>query len=85
MKEFQFTVSDAQGLHARPAGVIVAAAKQFASAITIEANGKTGDAKRLLAVMSMGIKFGATVTVRISGEDEQAAAEEMEKQFKANL
>lgn len=85
MKEFQFTVSDAQGVHARPAGVIVAAAKKFASTITIDANGKTADAKRLLAVMSMGIKFGATVTVRVSGDDEQAASEEMEKQFKENL
>lgn len=85
MKEFQFTVSDKEGLHARPAGVIVAAAKKFSSAVTIEANGKTGDAKRLLAVMSMGIKFGAQVVVRVSGEDEQAAADEMKKVFEANL
>ena len=34
MKEFQYTVKDACGIHARPAGLLVKVAKGFASTAT---------------------------------------------------
>ena len=40
MKEFQYTVKDACGIHARPAGLLVKVAKGFATA-TLEKGGKT--------------------------------------------
>lgn len=36
MKEFTYTITDEQGIHARPAGLLVKEAAGFASAITIE-------------------------------------------------
>ncbi len=36
MKEFTYTITDEQGIHARPAGILVKEAAGFASAITIE-------------------------------------------------
>ena len=35
MKQFQYTIKDELGVHARPAGLLVKLAKQYASAITI--------------------------------------------------
>lgn len=35
MKEFEYTITDPQGIHARPAGLLVKEAKKFESAITI--------------------------------------------------
>ena len=46
---------------------------------------KKADVKRIMAIMSMGVKQGAEVTVTCEGADEDAAAEAMEKFFKENL
>lgn len=56
MKQFQYTIKDELGVHARPAGLLVKLAKQYTSAITIEKNGKTCDMRKLMAVMGLGIK-----------------------------
>ena len=56
MKEFQYTVKDACGIHARPAGLLVKVAKGFASTATLEKDGKSCDMRKLMALMGMGIK-----------------------------
>ena len=85
MKTFHYTIQDEQGIHARPAGVMVKEVKKFQSKITIEGNGKKADAGKLLAVMGMGIKKGMEVTVAAEGPDEDAAAAALEEFFKANF
>ena len=47
--------------------------------------GKKADAKKIMMLMSLGVKCNEEVTVEISGEDEEKAAVEMEKCFKENL
>ena len=56
MKQFQYTIKDALGVHARPAGLLVKLAKQYTSTITLEKNGKTCDMRKLMAVMGMNIE-----------------------------
>ena len=85
MKTFTYTITDEIGLHARPAGLLTKAAKQFSSEITIEKGGKTVSASKLMMLMGLGVKHGDTVTVTISGSDEEQAAAAMEKFFKENL
>ena len=85
MKEFQYTVKDACGIHARPAGLLVKVAKGFASTATLEKGGKTCDLRKLMALMGMGIKCGDTVTVTVEGEDEDTAAPALEAFFKEHL
>ena len=85
MKSFTYTIQDELGIHARPAGVLVKEVKKFESKITIEGNGKSADAGKLLAVMGMGIKQGTEITVKAEGADEDAAIAAMEEFFKANL
>ena len=80
MKTFTYTVQDELGIHARPAGMLAKAAAGFKSTITLD-NG----ARRLMAIMSMGVKKGVEVTVTVEGEDEDAAAAAMEEFFKTNL
>ena len=55
MKEFKYVVQDELGLHARPAGLLVKEAAKFKSAITLDSGAKKADAKRIMAVMSMGV------------------------------
>lgn len=47
MKEFKYVITDPEGIHARPAGELVKAAKEFQSVITLTKDGKTGDCKRI--------------------------------------
>ena len=85
MKEFQYTVKDACGIHARPAGLLVKLVKGYASTATLEKGGKTCDLRKLMALMGMGIKCGDTVTVKIEGADEDTAAPALEKFFNEHL
>ena len=85
MKKFEYTIKDKVGIHARPAGLLAKTAKDFKSEITIEKDGKTVNAARLMQVMGMGIKCGDTVCVTVSGEDEENAEKEMRKFFAENL
>ena len=56
MKSFSYTVKDELGIHARPAGMLVKEVKNFQSKVTLEKDGKSVDASRLMAVMGMGVK-----------------------------
>lgn len=85
MNTFDYTISDDMGLHARPAGLLVKAAKTFSSEITLTCNGKSVSCKRLMAVMGMGVKCGETVTVTVEGEDCEEAFSAMKAFFEENL
>lgn len=79
MKEFNYTITDPQGIHARPAGVLVKEAAKYQSTITLEKDGKTGDAKRIFAVMGLAAKCGNTLNVKVEGPDEDEAAKALEE------
>lgn len=85
MRKFDYTITDENGIHARPAGILVKSAGAFSSDITITMGEKSASAKKLFAIMSLGIKRGNTITVTVEGEDEEKAATELEAFFKANL
>ena len=48
-------------------------------------NGKSADAKKLMALLALGVKKGDTVKVEISGTDEEQAAEKIEAFFQNSL
>ena len=85
MKSFSYTVKDELGIHARPAGMRVKEVKNFQSKVTLEKDGKSVDASRLMAVMGMGVKKDQTVTVTVEGDDEDAACEAIKAFFETNL
>ena len=85
MTSFAYTVNDALGIHARPAGLLVKEAMKFSCAVKMETPTKTVDAKRIMAVMGAGVKCGDTVTLAFDGADEKEAAAAIEAFFKANL
>lgn len=85
MKEFTYKICDEVGIHARPAGLLVKKAGEFASDITVFKDEKGADAKKLFAVMGLGVKKGDTVRIQVSGSDEENAAAELEKFFVDNL
>ena len=85
MKEFKYVITDAEGIHARPAGLLVKEAMKYSSNITLEKEEKVVDAKRIMAVMGLGVKQGQEVTVKADGSDENAAIAALQEFFKANF
>jgi len=85
MKQFSYVITDALGIHARPAGELVKVAKSVESSIKLSCNGKEADAKRLIAVMSLGAKQGNELCVTVEGADEEAAAGKFETFLKESL
>lgn len=85
MRTFSYTVKDEVGIHARPAGLLAKKAKEFQSTITLEKDGKSAAATKLMAIMGMGVKCGDTVNITVEGADEDTAAAAMEEFFKTNL
>ena len=85
MKSFEYTIKDELGIHARPAGMLVKEAKNFASECTITKDGKTKKLTQLMMLMSLGVKQGDTVTVSVDGADEDAAVASLKEFFENNL
>lgn len=85
MKEFQYTITDPEGIHARPAGELVRAAKGYTCEIKIGKGGNMVDAKKIFGIMGLGAKKGDTVEFTFSGEDEEQAYTAISDFMSANL
>ncbi|MBQ9384343.1 MAG: HPr family phosphocarrier protein [Ruminiclostridium sp.] len=86
MKEFTYTIKDALGLHARPAGSLVKLIKELGGTVMIEKEGKPAvSASALIKVMGLGVKCGETVRFTVEGGDEDAAVKAVEEFLNENL
>lgn len=85
MKTISYTITDEQGIHARPAGELVKVAKGYTSEIKIGKDDKMVDCKKIFGIMGLGAKKGDVVQVSVSGEDEEQALSAIEEFLKANL
>ena len=66
-------IQNKTGVHTRPAYAFVQLASSFKSKITIKGKGKSGDAKSVLMIMSMGLSKGSEVTITADGPDAEEA------------
>ena len=85
MKKFNFVIIDEIGIHARPAGLLAKEVKKFESKVTVTKAGKSAEAKKLMALMGLGVKCGDEVEVTVEGADEEQAFESMKQFFENNL
>ncbi|MGW5051977.1 dihydroxyacetone kinase phosphoryl donor subunit DhaM [Actinokineospora sp. NPDC004072] len=57
------------GLHARPAGLLVRALSDLDADVTLEYQGRTADARSVLALLSLAAPAGARLTATATGPD----------------
>lgn len=70
MQKFTYTITDREGLHARPAGNLVKCAQSCSSDVKIEFGGHSANAKRLFAVMGLGAGRNDQLTFVFEGPTE---------------
>ncbi|MBQ2880380.1 MAG: HPr family phosphocarrier protein [Anaerotignum sp.] len=86
MKQFNYTITDPLGIHARPAGLLAKAAKAFPdTVIMIQKGDKEVKATQLMKLMGLGVKEGDVVTVTADGPSEENAIEVMYNTLAENL
>ena len=85
MTSFTNTIADPLGIHARPAALLVKTASAFRSSIVLRHGDKEISAKKMIALMSLGLKQGDKLEIRIEGEDEEQAGQAMKKILEEQL
>jgi len=67
------------GLHARAAAKFVTCASGFASQVQVVRDSRRVNGKSIMGVMMLAASQGSQITLEISGEDEAAACDALEK------
>jgi len=81
----EVVVALAHGIHARPAATLANAAKRFACDVSLMLEGRRVNAKSVVALMSLGVRKDARVTVVASGADARKAADALVDLIAAGL
>ena len=74
-------VSNPQGLHARPADMLVRLANQFDAVILIGRGGEMVDCKSILSLLTLGAALGTELSLTAEGHDAEVAIETIEQFF----
>ena len=76
MQEKEITVTNPKGIHARPSSMLVQAAMECQSTITLVNGDKSANVRSVLDIMMLCAIHGSVLTVRTEGADEEEAMEE---------
>ncbi len=79
------TVLNPEGLHARPADLLVQMASKFESEILIGKNGEMVDCKSILSLLTLGAAQGTELSVSAEGVDAAQALESIVQLFEAKF
>ncbi|WP_085505859.1 phosphocarrier protein HPr [Thalassobacillus devorans] len=82
MQEKTFTITSSDGVHARPATVLVQKAGNFESDINLHYKEKAVNLKSIMGIMSLGIPSGAEVKITAQGNDEEEAIQQLQETMK---
>jgi phosphocarrier protein HPr len=75
----EFTITNKNGLHARPAALLIKAAGKFKSEIHISKDGYEVNGKSIMGVMTLAAETGSTIKVVTDGSDETQAMQAIEE------
>lgn len=84
MTSFQSIIIDPVGMHARPAALIVKEASKYNSDITIFSEGKSGNLKSIMTIISLGIHKDTKIEIVANGSDEIIAIAGIKKIMEKN-
>ncbi len=80
-----YIIMAAEGMHARPATVLIRLVRKFKSVVSLKKDNNLIRLNSMLNILSMSAKGGETITVIIDGEDESDAAVALDTFFTGTL
>jgi phosphocarrier protein len=88
MTEKTITITNRAGIHARPAALLVDAAKDFSSSLYFEKDGDRINAKSIMGILTLGASYETELKIIAEGEDkddEIQAVETLARLFESNF
>ena len=85
MTEQMVKVSNRAGIHARPAAVLVQAAKDFKASIYFEKGNDRINAKSIMGILTLAAGYRTELKVIAEGEDEAHAVETIVRLFESKF
>ena len=85
MTESLVKVINRAGVHARPAAVLVQAAKDFKANIYIEKGNNRINAKSIMGILTLAAAYGTELKIIAEGEDEKEAVEAILRLFETKF
>ena len=73
MLEKQYTITNRQGLHARPAAMFVKISNRFKCEVWVSKEGEQVNGKSIMGLMILAAEEGAKIDISTNGADEQEA------------
>ncbi len=77
MIEKQVTIINESGLHAKPASQVVSFVRNYKGSVLVSHEGKRGNLKSIISILSLGLRKGGTITLQIEGDGEEKFAGEL--------
>ncbi|KPL02860.1 MAG: hypothetical protein AMJ90_04705 [candidate division Zixibacteria bacterium SM23_73_2] len=85
MVEREVQIKNKLGLHARPAAMVVKSVSRFKSEIRFIKDDLVVNGKSILSVMGLAAEKGSIIKIRVEGEDEDQALEELVGLFESKF
>ncbi|TAK94005.1 HPr family phosphocarrier protein [Patescibacteria group bacterium] len=83
--EKEFTITNKQGLHARPAALFVQIAEKYDSEITVVKDQEQVNGKSIMGLLMLGAHYQSKVLIIIDGPDSDGAMSDIERFFDSNI
>lgn len=77
MLEKQYTITNRQGLHARPAAMFVKISNRFKCEVWVTKDEEQVNGKSIMGLMILAAEEGAQIGISTDGEDEKEAMESL--------
>jgi phosphocarrier protein len=85
MVEQKVRISNRAGIHARPAAILVQAAKDFKSSVYFERDNDRINVKSIMGILTLGASYGTELKIVAEGEDEKKAVETLVRLFESKF
>jgi phosphocarrier protein HPr len=81
MQTLTLAIANKEGLHARPASMIMQCACEFEADVHLVVENERVNAKSIMSLISVNAMYGSQVLVEADGDDEQEALDALEALF----
>jgi phosphocarrier protein HPr len=80
-----YVIMAPEGIHARPATMLIRLVKTFKSVVNLRKEDKVVRLNSMLNILTMGAKGGDTISIIVEGKDETIAAAAIDNFFNEEL